>query len=74
MNSEFNEFDIHGKLMKILIQRNQNQVIWNYSQRDTYFQNQKFFGLKIGKNEEHYEVICKMNDDIFIVGLINRLI
>ena len=26
----------------------------------SYFQNQQFFGLKIGENEEHYELICKI--------------
>ena len=36
MNLEFDEFAIHGKLMKIGIQRNQNQVIWNYNQRDIF--------------------------------------
>ena len=37
MNLEFDEFAIHGKLMKIEIQRNQNQVIWNYNKRDILF-------------------------------------
>ena len=37
MNSEFDEFSIYGKLMKRGIQWNQNQVIWNYNQRDILF-------------------------------------
>ena len=37
MKSEFDEFSIHGKLMKRGIQWNQNQVIWNYNQRDIQF-------------------------------------
>ena len=74
MNSEFDEFAIHGKLMKIGIQGNQNQVIWNYNQRDILF-SKSIFGLKIRKNdEEYYDLIFKIKDDIFIVGLINRLI
>ena len=28
----------------------------------SYFQNQRLFGPKIGENEEHYELICKIND------------
>ena len=27
-----------------------------------YFQNQQLFGPKIGENEEHYELICKIKD------------
>ena len=27
-----------------------------------YFQNQKLFGLKIRKNEEHYELLCEIKD------------
>ena len=37
MNLEFDEFAIHGKLMKREIQLNQNQVILNYNQRDILF-------------------------------------
>ena len=62
MNSKFDEFTIHGKLMKIGIQRNQNQVIWNYNQRDILFSKSVIFGLKIRKNEEHYELLCKIKD------------
>ena len=72
MNSEFDEFSIHGKLIKMGIQRKKNQVIWNYNQRDILFSKSAI--LKIGKNEEHYELIFKIKDDIVIVGLINRLI
>ena len=69
------EFDIHGKLMKIGIQRNQNQVIWNYNKRDILFLKLAIFQTENWKkNEEHYELICKIKDDIFRVGLINRLI
>ena len=53
MNSEFDEFAIHGKLMKREIQLNQNQVIWNYSRDISYFQNQNFFKQNFGENEEH---------------------
>ena len=60
--------------MKIKIQRNQNQVIWNYNQRDILFSKSAIFRTENWKNEEHYEIICKIKDDIFIVGLINRLI
>ena len=28
----------------------------------SYFQNQQLFGPKIGENEEHYELICKIKD------------
>ena len=31
-------------------------IIWEIS----YFQNQQFFGLEFGENEEHYELICKI--------------
>ena len=31
MNSEFDEFAIHEKLIKRKIQWNENQVIWNYN-------------------------------------------
>ena len=62
INSEFNEFAIHGKLMKIEIQRNQNQVIWNYNQRYILFLKSVIFGLKIRKNEEHYELLCEIKD------------
>ena len=37
MNSEFDEFAIHGKLMKRGIQWNKNQVIGNSNQRDILF-------------------------------------
>ena len=37
MNSEFDEFAIHRKLMKRGIQWNQNQVIFTYNQRDILF-------------------------------------
>ena len=62
MNSEFDEFAIHGKLIKRGIQCKQNQVIWNYIKEISYFQNERLFGLKIGENEEHYELICKIKD------------
>ena len=38
MNSEFDEFAIHGKLMKRGFQWNQNQVIWNYNQNEEYYE------------------------------------
>ena len=60
MNSEINEFAIHGKLMKREIQWNQNQVIWNYNQRDILFSKSVSFRTKIWENEEHYELICKI--------------
>ena len=47
MNSEFDEFAIHGKLMKIEIQWNQNQVIWNYNQREILFSKSATFRTKI---------------------------
>ena len=50
MNSEFDEFAIHEKVMKRGI------IIKDIS----YFQNQQLFGPKIGENEEHYERICKI--------------
>ena len=28
----------------------------------SYFQNQRIFGLKIRKNEEHYELLCEIKD------------
>ena len=63
LNSEFDEFAIHGKLMKIGIQRNQNQVIWNYNQRDILFSRSEIFRTKnYEKNEEHYELLCKIKD------------
>ena len=31
-------------------------IIWQIS----YFQNQRLFRPKIGENEEHYELICKI--------------
>ena len=46
MNSEFDEFAIHEKLMKIRIQRNENQVIWNYNQRDILFSISVIFQTK----------------------------
>ena len=46
MNSEFDEFAIHGKLMKIEIQRNQNEVIWNYNQRNIIFSKSEIFRTK----------------------------
>ena len=46
MNSEFNEFAIHGKLMKIGIQRNKNKVIWNYSQRGILFSKSAIFRIE----------------------------
>ena len=60
MNSEFDEFAIHGKLRKRGINWNQNQVIWNYNKRDILFSTSEIFRLKIGENEEHYELICKI--------------
>ena len=60
MNSEFDEFSIHGKLMKRGIQWNQNQVIWNYNQRDILFSKSATFRIEIWENEEHYELICKI--------------
>ena len=45
-NSEFDEFSIYGKLMKREIQWNQNQVIWNYNQRDILFSRSKIFRMK----------------------------
>ena len=46
MNSEFDEFAIHGKLMKIGIQKNHNQVIWNYNMRDILFSKAEIFWTK----------------------------
>ena len=46
MNLELNEFGIHENLMKIGIQRNQNQVIWNYNQRDILFSKSAIFRAK----------------------------
>ena len=43
MNWEFDEFAIHGKLMKIGIQWNQNQVIWNYIKRHILFSKSAMF-------------------------------
>ena len=43
INSEFDEFAIHGKLRKRGIQLNQNQVIWNYNQTDILFSKSKIF-------------------------------
>ena len=60
MNSEFDEFAIHGKLMKRGIQWNQNQVIGIIIREISYFQNQRNFRPKFGENEEHYELICKI--------------
>ena len=63
MNSEFDEFAIHGKMIKIEIQKNQNQVIWNYNQRDILFSKSAIFQTKnYEKNEEHYELLCKIKD------------
>ena len=62
MNSEFDEFAIHGKLMKRGIQWNQNQRFGIIIKEISYFQNQRLFGPKIGENEEHYELICKIKD------------
>ena len=47
MNLEFDEFAVHGKLMKRGIQWNQNQVIWNYNQRDILFSKSTKFQTKI---------------------------
>ena len=60
MNSEFDEFAIHGKLRERGIHWNQNKVIWIIIREISYFQNQQFFGLEFGGNEEHYELICKI--------------
>ena len=75
MNSEFDEFAIHRKLMKIGIQGNQTEMIWNYNQRDILFSKSVIFRTEnCKKNEEYFELICKIRDDIFIVGFIRRLI
>ena len=47
MNSEFDEFAIHGKMMKRGIQWNQNQVIWNYNKRDILFSKSDKFQTEI---------------------------
>ena len=63
MKSELDELTIHGKLMKRGIRSNQNQVSWNYNQRDILLsdeENERLFRPKIGENEEHYELICKI--------------
>ena len=46
MNSEFTQFAIHVKLMKTRIQKNQNQVILNYNQRDILFSKSAIFQTK----------------------------
>ena len=48
MNSEFDNFGLFrfGIIIKEI----------------SYFQNQRLFGPKIGENEEHYELICKIKD------------
>ena len=55
MNSEFDEFAIHGKLMK-------RGIKWFgiIIREISYFQNQRLFRLKFGENEEHYELIYKI--------------
>ena len=51
MNSKFDKFAIHGTHEGI--EWNQNQVIWNYNQRDILFSKSAKFWTKIGQIEEH---------------------
>ena len=60
MKSEFDEFAIHGKLMKIGIYESKMKWFGTIIREISYFQNQQLFGLKFGENEEHYELICKI--------------
>ena len=46
MNSELDEYYIHGKLVKRGIQWNQNQMIWNNNQRDILFSKSATFRTK----------------------------
>ena len=65
MKSEFDEFAIHGKLMKRGIQwKEEFKIKWFgiIIKEISYFQNPRLFGPKIGENEEHYELICKIKD------------
>ena len=43
---------------------NENKIKWFgiIIKEISYFQNQQLFGPKIGENEEHYELICKIKD------------
>ena len=61
MNSEFDEFAIHGKLKKRGIPWNQNQVIWNYNKRDTIFKISNFSNWKLGKMKNTKNQFAKLN-------------
>ena len=62
MNSEFDEFAIHWKLMKRGIQETKIKWFGIIIKEISYFQNQRLFRPKIGENEEHYELICEIKD------------
>ena len=53
MNSEFDEFTIHEKLMKRGIQWTKIKWLGILIREISYFKNQWLFGLKFGENEEH---------------------
>ena len=53
MNSDFNEFAIHESWWKEESNETKIKLFGIIIREMSYFQNQKNFGLKFGKNEEH---------------------